>query len=58
MRVRFVADFDWSPVERQGRVTVAYKAGMELRVTRACAAAAMAAGKAEPAKKEKQNGRG
>ncbi|WP_336800806.1 hypothetical protein [Kaistia sp. MMO-174] len=52
MRVRFLADFDWSPAERGGRVTIAYKAGMTLSVTRACAAEAIAVGKAEVAKKE------
>lgn len=57
MRVRFLEDFDWSPAEFKGRVTVAYKAGMELRVTRACAAAALAAGKAERVKKEAGNER-
>jgi hypothetical protein len=41
--VRFDQDFDWSP--RHG-VTIAYKAGMVLNVTRGCAAAAKAAGRA------------
>ncbi|MET4636166.1 hypothetical protein [Kaistia defluvii] len=58
MRVRFIADFDWSPAERQGRVTVAYKAGMELRVTRVCAAAAIEAGKAEAIVRKKPDERG
>jgi hypothetical protein len=58
MRIHFVADFDWSPIQHRGRVTVAFKAGMELRVTRACAAAAIAAGKAQPVSKEKPDERG
>lgn len=44
--VRFTADFDWTPPERR-TVTVAYKAAEKpMNVTRACAAAAKAAGKA------------
>ena len=43
MRVRFVTDFDWRP--RAG-VVVAYRAGMNMAVTRACAAAAIEAGAA------------
>lgn len=58
MRVRFIADFDWSPPERQGRVTVAYKAGMEMRLTRACAAAAIQAGKAEAIVRKEPDERG
>lgn len=46
-RVRFTGDFDWSPPEFNGRVTMAYKAGMTLIVTTPCAEAAVAAGKAE-----------
>ncbi|MBN9018728.1 MAG: hypothetical protein J0H11_15045 [Rhizobiales bacterium] len=46
-RVRFLADFDYSPAALRGMVTVAYKAGAEETVTRDCAAAAVKAGKAE-----------
>jgi hypothetical protein len=46
MRVRFQADFDWSPPAHGGRVTTAYRAGDECTVTHDCAAAAIAAGKA------------
>lgn len=53
MRVRFVRDFDWRP--RLG-ITIAYRAGMEMPVTRACARAACAAGAAvKPATKEKED---
>lgn len=43
--VRFTAAFDWAPPERNGRFLIAYKPGRHL-VTRACAEAAIAAGKA------------
>lgn len=43
-RVRFSEDFDWKPTKR---VTIAYLAGSEELVTTPCAAAAIAAGKAE-----------
>lgn len=43
--VRFIAPFDWSPPERQA-VTLAYPAGHIDRVPRACATAAVAAGRA------------
>lgn len=46
-RVRFTGDFDW-PVH--ARSLIAYKAGHELTVKRACADAAIAAGKAEELK--------
>lgn len=46
MWVRFTADWTWRPTPR---TAVAFRAGMVLRVTRACAIAALAAGKAEPA---------
>lgn len=49
MWVRFTADFDW----RQPAFTIAYKDGMTLNVTRACADAAVAAGKAEKATRKK-----
>lgn len=42
--VRFTADFDWKPTPRS---VIAYKAGHELSVTKRCADAAVAAGKAE-----------
>ncbi|RVL76019.1 hypothetical protein CN135_23610 [Sinorhizobium meliloti] len=44
MWVRFLADFDWKP---RPPVTIALKAGDVKNVTRACAAAAVALGKAE-----------
>lgn len=44
--VRFTADFDWYPPERNGRYCIAYKSGMELLVTTPCAVAAETAGKA------------
>lgn len=47
MKVRFTADFDWSPSAFNGAVTTAYTAGQTLTVTRECAAAAVAAGKGE-----------
>jgi hypothetical protein len=43
MWVRFTADFGWKPTPQS---TVAYKAGMALNVTRACADAALLADKA------------
>lgn len=50
MWVRFKDDFDFSPKARNGNVTKAYKAGMVQNVTRECAEAAIAAGKAEEVK--------
>lgn len=44
MWLKFTSDFSW----RQPGFTIAYKAGMTRNVTRACADAAMKAGKAEP----------
>lgn len=52
MWVRFTADFPFSPEVRGGRVTIAYKAGMTMNVTRECADKAVGAGKAVPAKRE------
>lgn len=49
--VRFVEDFNW----RQPGFTVAYKAGMVLNVTRACAAAA--GDKAVAVSKEDRDGK-
>jgi hypothetical protein len=47
MRVQFVKDFDWSPAEYGGRVTLAFKAGPEFQVVRrVCGEAAVAAGHA------------
>jgi hypothetical protein len=37
MWVRFTGDFDFSPAALGGRSTTAYRAGMELNVTRECA---------------------
>lgn len=56
MRVTFLRDFDWQPPERNGRVTIAYKAGMCLRVRKICAADAIAAGAAQPLTKETEHG--
>jgi hypothetical protein len=44
MWVRFLADYDWKP---KPAVTIAFNAGGVANVTRACAAAAIEAGKAE-----------
>lgn len=44
MWFRFERDFDFSPSARNGRVTIAYKAGMVMNVTRECAEAARRAG--------------
>lgn len=41
--VKFTEDFDWWP---SPQVTIAYKAGMTLNVTRRCAEIAKAKGKA------------
>lgn len=46
-RMRFISDFDFSPAAHEGRVTVAYKAGHVLSVTRECALVAEEAGAAE-----------
>lgn len=51
MWVKFTKDFDFSPEARNGHVTVAYKAGMELNVTAICAEQAIAAKKAVKVKK-------
>jgi hypothetical protein len=54
MWFRFTRDFDFSPAERRGRVTVAYKAGMLQNVTRACAEAAEKAEAGAPTVKDKE----
>lgn len=46
MWVRFTGDYRWRP---KPTLTIAYKVGMVQNVTRACAAAAIEAGKAEKA---------
>ena len=46
-KLRFLSDFDFRPAGRNGQVRVAFMAGMVARVTRECAAAAVAAGAAE-----------
>jgi hypothetical protein len=60
MWVRFTSDYDFSPAARNGRVTVAYKAGMVQNVTRECATLAVAAEKAvrtnSPCAKEPADG--
>ena len=52
--VRFTADHDWKPVPS---VTVAFKAGHEKLVTRACASQAIAKGKAEKIKAPQRQAR-
>ena len=52
MWVRFTADFSW----RRPAFSIDYKAGMTLNVTRDCANAAVAAGKAERVKRERSDG--
>lgn len=59
-KLRFIRDFDWRP--RAG-VIVAYRAGMEMSVTRAAAAKAVAVGAAvktgqRPTGKGKDHGTG
>ncbi len=44
MRVTFVRDFNWSPKQYSGLVSLAFKAGQTLQVTRECANAARQAG--------------
>lgn len=60
MWVRFTSNYDFSPEARGGRVTIAYKAGMVMNVTRECADKALAAGKAKrttsPRTKEEADG--
>ena len=55
MWVRFTSDFDFVPAVLRGRVAIAYKTGMRLNVTRECADAALASGKAEKSSKEPRN---
>lgn len=43
MWVRFLRAFDFDPPRYGGRVTLAFTAGQEVRVPRACASAALAA---------------
>lgn len=54
----FKSDFDFSPVERGGRVTIAYKAGMVQNVTRECAEAAKRAEAGSPTKSPKETADG
>lgn len=54
MWVRFTADFDFSPAAFGGRSTTAYRAGMEMNVTRECADIAIAAGKAVAGRKPRK----
>lgn len=54
--IAFTRDFDWSPPEKKGRVSIAYKSGMTLFVRRTCAEEAIAAGAAEPVTKETKHG--
>ncbi len=60
MWVRFLADHDFSPAARGGRVTIAYRAGQVVNVTRECGEAAVAAGRAvtcAAAQKDRQDGK-
>lgn len=50
MWVRFTRDFDFDPPARGGLVTLAYKGGTVVNVTRECARLAKAAGAAVSAK--------
>lgn len=45
--LRFHSAFDWDVPRYNGRVTIAYKANTTMLVNRACADAAVAAGKAK-----------
>ncbi|RVO41360.1 hypothetical protein CN093_08850 [Sinorhizobium meliloti] len=54
MWMRFLADYDWKP---RPPVTIAFRAGDVKNVTRACAAAAIAAGRAEPTERPKNDRR-
>jgi len=47
MRILFLSDFDWSPPERGGRVTIAFKKGQVIFARKTCAVEAIAAGAAE-----------
>lgn len=58
MWVRFIKDFDYAPAARNGHVTIAYKAGSEVNVTRDCADKALAAKAAERLKVSKTDGQG
>lgn len=44
--VQFTDDCDWSPSRYRGRVVIAYKRGMVVNVTRACALFVVSAGMA------------
>ncbi len=44
--IKFTEDFDFSPAARNGRVTLAYKAGTTANVTRECLEQALAAKRA------------
>lgn len=54
--MKFTKDFDFSPADLNGHVTVAYKADTTVNVTRECADQALALGRAEetsaPAKED------
>jgi hypothetical protein len=50
--IKFVKDFRWDPPERNGRVTVSFKAGAKVLVRRKCADDAIASGAAKPERKE------
>ena len=57
MWIVFLADYDFSPPERNGRVTIAYKPGLRF-VRKICGIAAIAKGRARPATEtEKDEGR-
>jgi len=50
-RLRFTADFRWSPPERKGRSTILFRAGRVYFVRLVCAKAALAAKVAVPVRK-------
>lgn len=52
--VTFVQDFDFSPKQKGGLVTIAYKSGTRCIVTRECARLAKRAGAAKDAAKGDQ----
>lgn len=54
MWFRFDRNFDFSPAALNGRVTIAYKAGMVMNVTRECAEAAKRAQAGSPTKAVKE----
>lgn len=52
MRVRFTHDFDYKPTSQ---ATIAYKAGMEMKVKRECGERAIAANRAVAVRPQPRN---